>query len=244
VEQNLNIETEQAKGEHEMKCLLSVCLVVAASIAACVLDNNAQTPALQKGVRVQMASTTGAAQLPEADNPNAWVVAVTASGDLYFGVEPVSPEGLLETMKSHPRNRSQELYIKADGRAAFSSVRRALESAREDAFRKVFLLTEQPSGRPSGIVPPHGMPLWVVPPSTDGGVVVQVRQGEDSPSLKVENEQVALRGLQNKLGELLRNRNNRVVVLRVGHVSFADVAHVVDVCNMAGAMPVLDMSPL
>jgi biopolymer transport protein ExbD len=73
---------------------------------------------------------------------------------------------------------------------------------------------------------------------------VQVRPGQGSRSLKVENEEVRLNQLQQKLTQLLQNRSNRVVVLRVGHVPFADVAHVIDVCNMAGAMPVLDMSPL
>ncbi len=208
-------------------------------------QHTSQAQELQQGISVHMPSTTGAAQLPAADHPDAWVVTVTANGDLYWGVNRVTPESLLETMKSHPGSRSHELYIKADGSAQFPSVRRALETSREDGFHRIFLLTEQSSGRPSGeIVPPFGMPLWIVPPSTEGGLVVQVRPGQGSRSLKVENEEVRLNQLQQKLTQLLQNRSNRVVVLRVGHVPFADVAHVIDVCNMAGAMPVLDMSPL
>ena len=82
-----------------MKCSPYVSLLVV-TILAIAWEARTQTPALQKGVSVQMASTTGAAQLADADNPDAWIVTVTANGDLYFGVDPVTPENLLEMMKS------------------------------------------------------------------------------------------------------------------------------------------------
>lgn len=99
------------------------------------------TPPPQKGIRVQMPITAGASFLPDADKPDAWIVTVTSSGDLYFGIDSVTPEGLMQTMQSTPRNREQELYIKADARSQFSKVKQVLEAARSDFFRRVFLLT-------------------------------------------------------------------------------------------------------
>ena len=109
-----------------MKCLLLVCLAVATGIAIYGLDDDAQTPALRKGVSVQMAVTQNAVAMPAADEEDAWVVVVTAEGKLYFGVKPVSTERLAEQMRVRPRRREQNLYIKADARAPFASVERAI----------------------------------------------------------------------------------------------------------------------
>ncbi len=46
---------------------------------------------LQKGVSVQMAVTSNATPMPEADNPDAWIVTITSDGSLYLGTHPVSP---------------------------------------------------------------------------------------------------------------------------------------------------------
>ena len=70
-------------------------------------------------------------------------------------------------------------------------------------------------------------------------VVVQIGPGQGSPTLKIDNEGVPLKALHHKLEQLLQNHKDRVVVLKAGQVPFADVAHVVDVCNMSGAKPVL-----
>ena len=72
---------------------------------------------------MQMATTSNATPMPEADNKGAWIVAVSGSGQLYFGTQAVTPEALFEEMKSHPRNREQKLYIKADARAPFAKVK-------------------------------------------------------------------------------------------------------------------------
>ena len=106
-------------------------LVCAAAIAtgAIVAQTIAQTPALQKGVSVQMAVTNNATPMPEADKQDAWILAVTATGQVYFGTEAVSAEQLSEEMKTRPRNRNAELYVKADARAPYASVKKTLEAA-------------------------------------------------------------------------------------------------------------------
>jgi len=199
-----------------------------------------KTQQLQPGISVQLATTTGAASVPEADNQDAWIVTVSENNNIYFGVDPVTPASLLDAMKTRPRNRGQELYIKADGRTAFATVTQVLQVAHADIFDRVILLTQQPSGaQPGTIVPPKGLPIWVGSSATPEAVVVQIDPGQESPTLKIDNQEVPLKTLHHQLEQLLRGRNDRVVVLKAGRVSFADVAHVVDVCNMSGAKTVL-----
>src|SRR5947209_4309903 len=110
-----------------MKCLLSVCLSV---LLTTVLHYaGAQSPALRKGVNVQMAVTRNASPMPEADNQDAWIVTVTADSALYFAADPMTLDQLAEWMKSHPRNRDARLYIKADARAPFATIKKVLELA-------------------------------------------------------------------------------------------------------------------
>lgn len=58
--------------------------------------------------------------------------------------------------------------------------------------------------------------------------------------LKLNGQEVALESLQRKLTEVLENQNEEkgFVLVKAEDVLFADVAHVVDACNMAGARPV------
>jgi len=220
--------------QSNLRCV-SIALTLALTLLA-IPSSHAQQ--LQRGISVEMPVTTSAPSVPEADNEDAWIVTVTGSNDLYFGVDPVTPQSLLDAMKTRPRNRAQELYVKADGRASFATVNRVLEVAHADGFEKAVLLTGQSAGaQPGTIVPPKGLTLWLVSAAMSEAVVVQITPGQGSPMLKVDNQVVPLKALQHKLEQLLHQRG--VVVLKAGQVPFADVVHVVDVCNMSGAKPVL-----
>jgi biopolymer transport protein ExbD len=198
-----------------------------------------KTQQRQQGVSVQLATTTGAASVPDADNADAWIVTVTEINSLYFGVDAVTPQGLFDAMKIRPRTRGQELFVKADARAPFATVAQVLNAAHADFFDRVILLTGQSSGaQPGTIVPPKGLPLWVGSAAPEA-VVVHIGPGQGSPTLKIDNQEVPLKALHQKLDELLQNHKDRVVVLKPGQVPFADVAHVVDVCNMSGVRSVL-----
>ncbi len=225
-----------------MKHSLSVCLV-GLSMAASVV---AQAPAMQSGVSVEMASTTSAASLPDADREDAWVVTVTGDSKLYFGADLITPEGLRETMKLRPRYRWQELYVKADGRAPFRSVEQVLETAHTALFDRAFLLTAQPDVAATGtMVPPKGLEVWLAPAANADVVVVQIGDYRGSAKLKVNNEDIPPKALQSKLEELLQNKNEKVVMLQSGgKVPFAHIVHVVDVCHMAGAKPLVSKPEL
>src|SRR5437879_5903901 len=124
-----------------MKYMLAVCLI---ALTLTVSHALGQSPALQQGVSVQMAPATHAEVMPAADNQDAWVIAVTADGSLYFGTDLRTTESLVEWMKTHPRNREAKLYIKADARAPFADVEKAIEAGRAVAFEAPVLLTSQP----------------------------------------------------------------------------------------------------
>lgn len=219
-----------------MKYLLPVCLVALMIGAVRTPEAAAQTLALTKGVNVQMAATNNAVTFPEADDANAWVVAVTADGRLYFGVKPVTPESLLEEMKITPRNREARLYIKADARAPFQSVMQALHAGHEDLFATAVLLTEQPQPpAQSATVPPEGLEVALALPSAKAALVQLHNSGRPTPALKIDDQEISWSGIQDALTQAI-NRDGKLVVLEAdGTLPFAEVVKIIDLSRSAGA---------
>jgi len=217
-----------------MKSLLSVCLSVLAGVAIFAPSKPGQTPALQKGISVQMAPSSHASPMPEADQENAWVVTVTTDGTIYFGVEAVTPESLTHEMQIRPRSRAAKLYVKADAGAAFSSVRQVLQAARADLFDDVVLLTARPEpAQPGTIVPPKGLEVWIGTEAASSLIAVQIAS---AATLKINNQPVAPALLQSRLGQIFDDRAGRVVVLAAaGDVPFAQVVRAIDASRAAGA---------
>ena len=225
-----------------MNHLLSVCLVAFTFATNVVPYATAQSPTMQAGVSVQLAVSENAAPMPDADNEDAWIVAVTANGSIYFGTDPATPASLADAMKSRPRNREQKLYVKADARTPFASVEKVLEIGRTALFESAVLLTSQAeSPAPGAIVPPKGLELWVSPSSSSGSIVVQVPDsGRSSPTLKVNNQDVAPAALQSTLRQLLQSQSQKVVLVKAdGQVPFGHIVNVIDVCHSTGTKVVL-----
>jgi len=220
-----------------MKCLLSVCLSVLAGVAIFAANKPGQSPALQRGISVQMATINHATPMPEADRENAWIVTVATDGQVYFGTDQVTTEGLAEQMKTHPRNRDAKLYVKADAGAPFSSVRQVLRAARVDLFDDVVLLTAQPeTAQPGTIVSPKGLDVWIGSEAGSNFVAVQIGADQGSPTLTVANKTVAPSALQGRLAQLFDHRAARIVILKTsGQVSYADVVRTIDSSLGAGA---------
>jgi biopolymer transport protein ExbD len=222
-----------------MKCLVSVCLSVLAGVVLFAASKPGQTPTLQRGIGVQMAPSSHAAPMPEADQENAWVVTVTTDGRIYFGVEAVTPESLTHEMQIRPRNRAAKLYVKADAGAPFSSVRQVLHAARVDLFDDVVLLTAQPEPVQTStgtIVPPKGLEVWIGTEAGSNLIAVQIGSAERSTLLKINNQPVAPAMLQRRLGQIFDDRAGRVVVLTAaGDVPFAQVVRAIDASRAAGA---------
>lgn len=224
-----------------MKCLLFVCLVAAVTGVA-VLEAVSQSAPLQKGVSVQMAGSNNAIPMAEADKQDAWIVTVTAPGQIYFGTEAVTSEQLLEEMKTHPRNREAKLYLKADARVPYATVKRALQAAKEVMFDDAVLLTKQPESPALGMmVPPKGFDVLLAPPASSTAVVVQVSSsGQNAPELKVNDSAVSAANFQTALNQALQNRSDKAVVVNADpQLPFAHVVQIIDAVRSVGAKIVL-----
>jgi len=226
-----------------MNRILEVCLAAVTFATNLTPVSHAQSPALQRGISVQMASTSSAAPMPDADKQDAWIVAVTAEGDVDFGIDPVSPAALADEMKSRPRNREQKLYIKADARVPFADVEKVLAAGRTVFFETAVLLTAQPETPQSGMVPPMGLEVLISPALPAGKVTTVVQllnSGRQSPSLRINGDQIAGSALLSTLRQHFEKGDDRVILLKAdGQLPFADIVHVIDVCHAAGVRVVL-----
>ena len=192
----------------------SVGALLAAAIAA-------QTPALRKGVGVQMPVTTNAVAMPDADMADALVVAVTFGGSVYLEVVKVTPAQLSGDVKSriagHPGKR---VYLKGDARTPYSTVAEVLDALRIAGVKAPILLTSQHDSTNASYVPPMGLKV-LLPPAPDAAESVTLTAGNGQAS-DAELRQLA--------------RRDRPVVLRAdGTAPFGDVVHAVDVCRAEGA---------
>src|SRR5208282_5506028 len=120
----------------------SVILAVFAAMMFAVLMCTAQV--MQKGISVELAPTSSAVPVPDADKQDALIISVTDTGGLYFGIDPVSPNSLVAKLKGRVSQGTQNLYIKADARAPYSHVVKVLDAARTAGVVTVTLLTTQP----------------------------------------------------------------------------------------------------
>jgi biopolymer transport protein ExbD len=204
---------------------------------------------MQRGVSVQMASANSAQAMPEADNTDAWIVTVSDAGRLYFGTNPVTSESLKQWMIRHPRQRGQRLYIKADARAPFADVEKALDAASAADFESpVLLVAGQLPSTPGTMVSPKGLEVLVdgAPNSSAKNATVEVATSpQGSSTLRINNTDVAWADLQNRIGELVQNDKEKIILLTADARSpFAQVARVIDACRLAGAKVVLGSQEL
>jgi biopolymer transport protein ExbD len=200
---------------------------------------------LRQGVTVQMAHATSAVAYPAADNNDAWVVAVTAEGDIYFGVKRITPDQLLEEMKATPRQRDAKLYVKADARAPFTNVERVLEAGREVAFEAPVLLTAQSlSPAPGTVVPPNGLEVLIGPALPAGGIATVVQllnSGQQKPLLRVNGDDISWSALEATLRRHFQKGDEKVVLLKADEqLPFGQVVQVIDTCRATGAKVVVD----
>jgi len=191
---------------------------------------------LQKGVSVQMAVTNNAISMPEADNNDAWVVTVTADGSLYFDADPMTPEALADWTKTHARNRQAKLYIKADARAPFASVKAALGPARSSNFEDVVLLTSQPgSHAPGTVAPPKGIEVLLGAPPSGGAIQIRLSGPARGSTLTVNDRRLTSPELESTLKGLVHNHAQIVQVEANDAVPFGDIMHVIDQARATGA---------
>ncbi len=213
-------------------------LTVAAAILFAPIPSHTQE--MQRGVSVQMPVTANATSVPDADHNDAWVVAVTADGSLYFGADPMTREGLADWMKTHPRNREAKLYIKADARAPFASVEQVLEVGRRALFETPVLLTSKREPIAVGTVaPPNGLEVQIAPALPAGAVATVVQllnSGQQGPLLRVNGDEISWSALEPTLTRHFQKGDEKMILLKADErLPFSQVVQVIDVCRSTGA---------
>ena len=123
---------------------------------------------MQKGISVELAPTSSAVPVPNADKQDALIITVTHTGRFYFGIDPVAPNMLAQKLEAFP-SRNTTLYIKADAKAPYASVVKVFDAAHTAGIAGVTLLTMQPNATQTGtIVFPQGIEMALArrsPPS-------------------------------------------------------------------------------
>jgi hypothetical protein len=139
------------KGVYAMKSLIEVCVVGSILIWAAGAQESPK-PALRKGVSVQMPVANHAVEMRAADEQHATVVAITAAGQLFAGIEPIEPSALSSLS-------AETVYVKADSRVPFQKILTVLDALRG---KSVVLLAASPANVDRAkIVPPYGIKVIV-----------------------------------------------------------------------------------
>jgi biopolymer transport protein TolR len=94
---------------------------------------------------VDLARVDHPVSMPGADREDAMVVNVTRDGKVYFGVEQVNPENLSQKIENRLKDHSVErkVYVKADMRARWGTVKQVLDSVRAAGLMRVAFLVDQ-----------------------------------------------------------------------------------------------------
>ena len=91
-----------------------------------------------------------AVSMPSANREDAMIVNITRDGKVYFGSEHVNPADLPQKIAERLQDRSVErkIYVKADMRARWSSVKPVLDGVRAAGILRVAFLTYQRQSGP------------------------------------------------------------------------------------------------
>ena len=83
--------------------------------------------------------------MPGANREDAMIVNVTRDGKVYFGVEQVNPADLPQKIVDRLKDRSVErkVYIKADMRARWETVKQVLDGVSAAGLMRVAFLVDQ-----------------------------------------------------------------------------------------------------
>jgi biopolymer transport protein TolR len=119
---------------------------------------------LQRGVSVQLPVTSNAVAVPNADNQNALVVALTADGTTYLGANRLPTSALADTVRKILSTRNEKtLYIKADARVPYARLVEVIDAVQKSGVEGLTFLTAQQEAADQGRRPvsPKGLELRV-----------------------------------------------------------------------------------
>jgi biopolymer transport protein ExbD len=135
-----------------------------AAIADAVFAQSGANVPLQRGVNVQLAVTSNAVAVPNADQPGALVVALTADGSTYLGANRAPTPDLADRVRSLLTTRKDKtLYIKADARVPYARLVEVIDAVQKSGVEGLTFLTAQQDAADQARRPvsPKGLELRV-----------------------------------------------------------------------------------
>lgn len=142
-----------------------VSLTMAAIPGVVLAQQSGGNVPLQRGVSVQMAVTRNAVAVPNADTPDALVVALTADGATYLRADRLPTPALAERVRNVLSTRNEKtLYIKADARVPSARLIEVIDALQTSGVEGLTLLTaqEDATDRRDRLAPPKGLEMRVV----------------------------------------------------------------------------------
>jgi len=113
------------------------------------------TPMLQKGVSVDMAKVNNPLPMEDADKEDALLVSVTRDGQVFFGSDLITIDGLTSKVKDRMASgKHEQVFVKADMRAHFGNVVQVVDAVRAAGVDDLGLLTDQRKTAPSAPAAP------------------------------------------------------------------------------------------
>ncbi|MGA7522398.1 MAG: biopolymer transporter ExbD [Acidobacteriaceae bacterium] len=104
------------------------------------------TPMLQNKVTVDLAHSTTATPMENANKEDAVVVAITRDSRVYLGQNQTSIANLGSEVRDDLENQTNKVvYFRADARAHYGTVMDAIDAVRTAGVEEVGMLTEQQS---------------------------------------------------------------------------------------------------
>ena len=102
------------------------------------------TPLLRPGPPVEMVRAENPVQMPDADKEDTLLVAINREGQVFFGNEEITTDGVAQKIKDRIANRAdKKVFVKADARSRYGVVVEVVDSVRSAGVDDLGLLTEQ-----------------------------------------------------------------------------------------------------
>ncbi|MFP5229421.1 MAG: ExbD/TolR family protein [Acidobacteriota bacterium] len=102
------------------------------------------TPMLQNKVNVDLATSTNATPMEDANKEDSVVVAITRDSRVYLGQNQTSVANLGQQVRDDLENKTSKIvYFRADARAHYGTVMDAIDAVRTAGVEEVGMLTLQ-----------------------------------------------------------------------------------------------------
>jgi len=116
------------------------------------------TPMLQNKVTVDLANSTTATPMDDANKEDSVVVAITRDSRVYLGQNQTTLSTLGSQVRDDLENKTSKIvYFRADARAHYGTVMDAIDAVRTAGVEEIGMLTEQRTPPPATRAPAtHG----------------------------------------------------------------------------------------